>query len=92
MKAIWNNTVIAESEDIVTVEGNHYFPINSIKKEFFKESTTKTLCPWKGSANYFSIEIDGKINADCAWYYPKPSFLAKKIKDRIAFWNGVEIN
>lgn len=91
MKAVWNHKVLAESDDIVTVEGNAYFPIDSIKKEFFKESNTQTLCPWKGKASYLSVIIDGKTNTDCAWFYPKPSFLAKKIKDRIAFWRGVEI-
>lgn len=91
MKAIWNHKVLAESDDIVTVEGNAYFPMDSINKEFFKESNTQTLCPWKGNASYFSVTVNGKTNADCAWYYPKPSFLAKKIKDRIAFWRGVEI-
>lgn len=91
MKAIWNNTVLAESDDIVSVEGNPYFPMDSIKKEYFKESDSQTLCLWKGKASYFSVTVNGKTNSDCAWYYPKPSFLAKKIKGRISFWNGVEI-
>lgn len=91
MKAIWNNVILAESDNIVTVEGNAYFPMDSIKKEFFKESNTQTLCPWKGKANYLSVTVDGKTNTDCAWYYSKPSLLAKKIKDRIAFWRGVDI-
>lgn len=91
MKAIWNNTVLAESNDIVTVEGNAYFPMESIKKEFFQKSNTQTLCPWKGSASYLSVTVNGKTNADCAWYYPKPSLLAKKIKGRVAFWHGVDI-
>ena len=91
MKAIWNNAVLAESEDIVTVDGNAYFPMESINKEYFKESNNQTLCPWKGRASYMSVTVNSKINTDCAWYYPKPSFLAKKIKDRIAFWCGVDI-
>ncbi|MDE1765609.1 MAG: DUF427 domain-containing protein [Thaumarchaeota archaeon] len=91
MKAIWNNTILAESDDIVVVEGNPYFPAESLKKEYFKESETKSLCPWKGKASYLSVTVNGKTNPDCAWYYPKPSFLAKKIKDRVAFWNGVEV-
>jgi len=91
MKAIWNNVVLAESEDIVTVDGNAYFPMESINKEYFKESNNQTLCPWKGRASYMSVTVNGKTNTDCAWYYPKPSFLAKKIKDRIAFWCGVDV-
>jgi uncharacterized protein (DUF427 family) len=91
MKAIWNDVILAESDDIVFVEGNAYFPPDSIKKEYFKESDTTTLCPWKGKASYLSATVNGKTNLNCAWYYPKPSFLAKKIKDRIAFWNDVII-
>jgi uncharacterized protein (DUF427 family) len=91
MKAIWNDMVLAESDDIVTVDGNPYFPMDSIKKEYFIESNAQTLCPWKGKASYFSVTVNGKTNSDCAWHYPKPSFLAKKIKGRISFWNGVEI-
>ncbi|MDX2303995.1 MAG: DUF427 domain-containing protein [Microscillaceae bacterium] len=93
MKAIWNNEVIAESNDTIVIEGNHYFPIESIKKEFFKESDKHTNCPWKGQASYYSIEVGGKINQDAAWYYPNPSELAteKGIKDRVAFWRGVEV-
>ena len=91
MKAIWNNTVIAESDDTVVVENNHYFPADSIKKEFFKDSQTHTTCPWKGQAHYYSIEIDGKENIDAAWYYPEVSELAKGIKGRVAFWKGVTV-
>ena len=72
MKAIWNNTVIAESNDTVVVEGNHYFPKEAIKPEFFKDSTTQTTCPWKGLASYYSLDVDGKANPDAAWYYPQP--------------------
>lgn len=89
MKAIWNDITLAESDDIIFVEGNAYFPRNSIKKAYFQESSTTTLCPWKGRASYMSVTVNGKTNLNCAWYYPKPSFLAKKIKERIAFWNGV---
>jgi len=89
MKAIWNNTVIAESDNTVVVENNHYFPADSIKKEFFKGSDTHSTCPWKGQAHYYSLVVDGKENPDAAWYYPEVSELAKGIKGRVAFWKGV---
>ncbi|WP_273567920.1 DUF427 domain-containing protein [Maribacter halichondriae] len=89
MKAIWNNTVIAESNNTIVIENNHYFPADSIKKEYFKESDTHTTCPWKGQASYYSLEIDGKENKDAVWYYPEVSELAKSIKGRVAFWKGV---
>ena len=91
MKAIWNDQVIAESEDTVVVEGNHYFPPASIKKEFFKETDTHTTCPWKGEASYYSLEVDGQENKDAAWYYPETSELAKNIKGHVAFWKGVKV-
>ncbi len=91
MKALWNGEVIAESENTVVVEGNHYFPSNSIKKEYFKESETHTVCPWKGTASYYTVDVNGNINKDAAWYYPEVSDLAKGIKDHVAFWKGVEI-
>lgn len=91
MKAIWNNQVIAESDDTVVIEGNHYFPAESINKEYFSDSSTQSVCPWKGTASYYSLNVDGKENADAAWYYPQVSELAKGIKDRVAFWNGVEV-
>ena len=91
MKAVWNDTIIAESDDTVVVEGNHYFPSNSIKTEFFNKTETSTLCPWKGMASYYSITVNGKTNTDCAWYYPIPSKEAEKLKDRVAFWNGVQV-
>jgi uncharacterized protein (DUF427 family) len=91
MKAVWNDTIIAESDDTVVVEGNHYFPSNSIKTEFFNKTETSTLCPWKGMASYYSITVNGKTNTDCAWYYPVPSKEAEKLKDRVAFWNGVQV-
>lgn len=91
MKAIWNGKIIAESNDIVNVEGNDYFPIESIKKEYFKNSDTHSVCPWKGKASYYSLHVDDKINKDAAWYYPEPKEAAKEIKGRVAFWKGVEI-
>jgi len=92
MKAIWNDQVIAESDDTVVVEGNHYFPPSSIKKEFFKETDTHTTCPWKGEASYYSIEVGGEENKDAAWYYPETSELAKNIKGYVAFWRGVKVS
>jgi len=91
MKAIWNNQIIAESDDIVNVEGNSYFPADSVRKEYLRESQTHTRCPWKGTASYYSLEVNGKINKDAAWYYHEPKELAKVIKGRVAFWKGVKI-
>lgn len=91
MKAIWNGETIAESDNTIVIEGNHYFPLESIKKEFFLPSRTHTVCPWKGKASYYTIEVSGEENKDAAWYYPEPSELAKGIKDRIAFWRGVQV-
>ena len=91
MKAIWNGQILAESDNTVVVEGNHYFPPESIHKEFFKESSTHTTCPWKGLASYYSIEVDGDENKDAAWYYPDPSHAAKQIKGYVAFWRGVVV-
>ena len=91
MKAIWNNQLLAESDDTIIIEGNHYFPKESINKNYFQESDTNTVCPWKGTASYFDINVDGDINSDAAWHYPKVSDLAKGIEGRIAFWKGVEI-
>lgn len=91
MKAIWNSTVIAESKETEVVEGNHYFPSDSIKKEFFKESETTSICPWKGKASYFTLLVDGKENKDAAWYYPEAKERAKNIENKVAFWKGVEI-
>lgn len=90
MKALWNGEVIAESDDTVVVEGNHYFPAESIKSEYFKGSETHTTCPWKGVASYYTIEVNGSENPDAAWYYPETSELAKSIKGRVAFWRGVQ--
>lgn len=91
MKAIWNSTVIAESNETINVEGNHYFPPESVNMQYLKKSDTSTVCHWKGTASYYSLEIDGKINNDAAWYYPDPKPLADGIKDRIAFWKGVTV-
>ncbi|WP_293016528.1 DUF427 domain-containing protein [Mongoliibacter sp.] len=91
MKAIWNNQIIAESEKTIQVEGNHYFPEETIKKEFFKASDTHTTCPWKGVASYYNIEVDGKVNKDAAWYYPNTKDAAREIKNHVAFWKGVEV-
>lgn len=91
MKAIWNGQVIAESSDTVIVEGNHYFPADAIKKDFFESSQTTTVCGWKGTANYFSISVDGETNPDAAWYYAEPKSAAENIKGRVAFWKGVQV-
>ncbi len=91
MKAIWNDTIIAESNNTVVVEGNHYFPIDSIKKEYFKKTDFTSFCGWKGMANYYSVNVKGNTNKDCAWYYENPNDAAKKIKGMVAFWNGVKI-
>jgi uncharacterized protein (DUF427 family) len=91
MKAIWNGVVLAESDGTVVVEGNHYFPSESINQEYFRNSQTHTNCPWKGEASYYDIVVEGQVNADAAWYYPTPSDAAHQIKGRVAFWRGVQI-
>jgi len=91
MKAIWKGTIIAESDDTVVVEGNHYFPGHSVNAELLSKSDTHTRCPWKGEASYYNITVNGETNEDAAWYYPDPKEAAKQIKGRIAFWHGVEI-
>lgn len=91
MKAVWNNQVLAESDDTIVVENNHYFPPESINKEFFQESKTHTTCPWKGEASYFTVAVEGEQNKDAAWYYPETSELAKNIEGYVAFWNGVDV-
>lgn len=91
MKAIWNGQVIAESDKTIKIEGNQYFPPESINLEFFSKSKTNTVCPWKGSASYYDVVVDGKTNKDAAWYYPKPSALAEHIKGYFAFWQGVQV-
>ncbi len=91
MKAIWNDKVLAESDKTIVVENNHYFPADSINKEFFVESDHQSTCPWKGLASYYSIQVDGETNPNAAWYYPEPKDAAKQIKDHVAFWKGVEV-
>ena len=92
MKAIWNNTVIAESDDIVTVEGNHYFPESALKREFVSFSNHKTTCAWKGQASYYSLMVNGEMNTDAVWYYADPKPEADSIKGRVAFWKGVKVS
>jgi uncharacterized protein (DUF427 family) len=91
MKAIWNGTVIAESASTEVVEGNQYFPADAIKSEFFKPSATTSVCPWKGTASYYTLDVNGKQNPDAAWYYPTPKDAAKNITGYVAFWKGVEV-
>ncbi len=83
--------MLAESNDTIVVEGNHYFPPSSVNKEYFKSSSTESVCPWKGTASYYNLEVEGKENSDAAWYYPEPSEKAKEIKDYVAFWKGVKV-
>jgi len=91
MKAIWKDKVIAESDDTVVVEGNHYFPIESANRELLRDSDSHTICPWKGTASYYDVVVDGAVNSDAAWYYPEPKDAAKEIRGRIAFWRGVRV-
>ena len=91
MQAIWNGKVVAESDATVEVEGNHYFPAESLNRELFQESATTTVCAWKGKASYYSLSVDGKVNADAAWYYPDPKPAAELVKNRVAFWKGVVV-
>lgn len=91
MKAIWNGKTIAESDDTVVVEGNHYFPLEAVDPALLVPSATTTLCPWKGIASYYSIVVDGHENRDAAWYYAEPKDAAKAIRGRVAFWKGVEV-
>ena len=91
IRAVWNGVVLAEAPRTVRVEGNHYFPPESVRREFFIDSPTKSLCPWKGMARYYTVTVDGQTNQNAAWYYPNPSPLARRIKDHVAFWNGVEV-
>ena len=91
MRAVWNGTVIAESDDIVKVEGNAYFPLDALKSEHFAETAHTSICPWKGTANYFSITVDGQTNENAAWIYKTPKDAAKEITNRVAFWKGVRV-
>ena len=92
MKAVWKNTVIAESDDTVMVEGNHYFPEASVNREYISFSNHKTSCPWKGQASYYSIHVNGDVNPDAVWYYAEPKEAAANIKGRVAFWKGVQVS
>ncbi|MEZ5703093.1 MAG: DUF427 domain-containing protein [Burkholderiaceae bacterium] len=92
MKAIWNDTVIAESDDTVLVEGNHYFPESALNREVVTFSNHRTSCPWKGEASYYSLLVNGELNPDAAWYYPQPKPEAEMIRGRVAFWKGVKVS
>jgi len=91
MKAVWNGKIVAESDETIEVEGNHYFPPDSVNKEYLKESDYHTKCPWKGKASYYDVVVDDEVNENAAWYYPKPKKAAKHITDYVAFYKGVEI-
>ncbi|MGH2864368.1 MAG: DUF427 domain-containing protein [Solirubrobacteraceae bacterium] len=91
MKATWNQATLAESDETVVVEDNHYFPPDSINERYFTDSDTHSICPWKGEASYKTIEVDGQVNRDAAWYYPQPKQAAAEIKDHFAFWKGVTV-
>jgi uncharacterized protein (DUF427 family) len=91
MKAVWNGKTIAESDDIIMVENNAYFPAESVDEEYLANSLTHTTCPWKGEASYYHLKVDGKTNEDAAWYYQEPTEAARNIKGRIAFWKGVKV-
>lgn len=91
VRATWNGRVIAESGQTQVVEGNHYFPPDSVRREFLTPSGTNTTCPWKGLAGYYTVTVDGKSNPDAAWYYPDPKDAAAQIRDHVAFWRGVDV-
>jgi uncharacterized protein (DUF427 family) len=90
-QAKWQDVILAESNDTIVIEGNHYFPPDSIDRQYFQDSSTHTTCPWKGEASYYTIKVDDQVNLDAAWYYPHPKEAAAEIRDYVAFWNGVEI-
>ena len=91
MRATWKGAVLAESDDTVVVEGNHYFPPDAVNKEYFRESATHTTCPWKGEASYYDVVVDGEVNRDAAWYYPETKEAANHVRGRVAFWRGVTV-
>jgi uncharacterized protein (DUF427 family) len=91
MQAIWNGEVLAESNETLVVEGNHYFPPASLDRRFFRDSATTTVCPWKGTASYYDVDVNGKVNKDAAWLYPAPKSAAANITGHVAFWKGVEV-
>ena len=90
-KAVWNGEVIADSDDTVIVEGNHYFPRESVRAEYLRDSDTHSICPWKGTASYYDVVVDGKTNKDAAWYYPDTKDAARHVKGYVAFWKGVRV-
>lgn len=90
-RAVWNGAILAESDDTIVVEGNHYFPRDSINQQYFRESESQTVCAWKGVASYFDVEVEGEINRDAAWYYLETSHPAKPIEGYVAFWHGVQV-
>ena len=92
MQAMWNRAVLADSDDTVVIEGNHYFPADALNREHFRESDTTSFCPWKGMANYYHVVVDGEINRDAAWVYRAPKKAARNIAGRVAFWNGVGVS
>ena len=91
MKAIWKGAILAESDDTVVVEGNHYFPASSLRQEYVRPSDTRTTCVWKGVASYYDVVVEGNVNKDAVWFYPTPSEQAAKVRDRVAFWRGVTV-
>lgn len=91
IRAVWNGAVLAESPETVKLEGNDYFPLDSVHREFLSESPTTTVCPWKGTAHYYTVTVDGQVNPDAVWYYPNPSSRAQEIANHVAFWKGVKI-
>ncbi len=91
MKAVWNGVTLAESDETIVIEGNHYFPSGSVHRKYFADSATHTTCSWKGEASYYHIVVEGKENHDAAWFYPNPKDAASQIKDYVAFWKGVEV-
>lgn len=92
MKAVWKSTVIADSDDTILLEGNHYFPPSSIEEKWLRKSNTHTVCSWKGKAHYYDVVVGNEVNHDAAWYYPHPTRAAAKIKNHIAFWHGIEVS
>jgi uncharacterized protein (DUF427 family) len=91
MRAIWNDAVLAESDQTIVVEGNHYFPPDSVNRDYLQDSSHHTTCPWKGEASYYGVVVNGKVNRDAAWYYPEPKQAASQIKNYVAFWHGVRV-
>jgi uncharacterized protein (DUF427 family) len=91
VKATWNGAVLAESDKTIVVEGNHYFPVDSVNREYLQASNAHTTCPWKGQAGYYTVAVDGQVNRDAAWYYPNPKPAAAQVKDYVAFWRGVKV-